>query len=220
MKEAVFLSASIPDPKRAPNYAATADAVAIGAAVNALVHVILGRRPLIWGGHPAITPMVWAVAEGLSVDYGAWVQLYQSQFFKDEYPEDNARFKNVTYTSEVVGDRDRSLTTMRQKMFGDHSYSAAVFIGGMSGIVEEFNLFHQLQPNAKLVPVASTGGASIDLADKTGAGKDLREDLDYVAVFHRHLEISVREERFKMPSEQPASVEQRMFKSQVPRPVQ
>src|SRR5258705_4522652 len=38
----------------------------------------LGRRLLVWGGHPAITPMIWAAANDMGVDYGAWVHLYQS----------------------------------------------------------------------------------------------------------------------------------------------
>lgn len=86
MPEAIFLSASVPDGRRAPDFAATADTVAITAAVSALVHVVLGRRLLIWGGHPAITPMIWTVAENFGVDYGRWVQLYQSLYFKDEFP--------------------------------------------------------------------------------------------------------------------------------------
>src|SRR3546814_9504194 len=47
MTEAIFLSAGVPDPKRGPQYAATADTVAITAAVSALVHVTLGRRLLV-----------------------------------------------------------------------------------------------------------------------------------------------------------------------------
>lgn len=69
MANAVFLSAGIPDPKRGPEYAATADTVAIAAAVSALVHVTLGRRLLVWGGQPAITPMIWIVAQDIGVDY-------------------------------------------------------------------------------------------------------------------------------------------------------
>src|SRR5579872_3201313 len=108
MDDAVFLSAGVPDPKRGPEYAATADIVAIGAAVSALVYVTLGRRQLVWGGHPAITPMILVVAQDMGVNYGSWVKLYQSQYFKDEYPEDNARFQNVVYTEAVKG-RDDSL---------------------------------------------------------------------------------------------------------------
>src|SRR3954471_14302168 len=112
MDDAIFLSAGIPDPLRGPQYAITAEPVAICAAVSALVHVTLGRRPLVWGGHPAITPMVWAVAENLGINYGKWVKLYQTRFFEDEFPEDNQRFENVTYTDDVEHDRNKSLLLM------------------------------------------------------------------------------------------------------------
>src|SRR4051794_9555611 len=115
MAEAIFLSAGAPDPKRGPQYAATADTVAITAAVSALVHVTLGRRLLVWGGHPAITPMIWVVAQDVGVDYGRWVQLYQSRHFRDEFPEDNEQFQNVTYTDDVELDREKSLLAMRER---------------------------------------------------------------------------------------------------------
>jgi SLOG cluster3 family len=109
MSDAIFLSAGVPDPKRGPEFAKTADTVAITAAVCALVHVTLGRRLLVWGGQPAITPMIWVVAEGLGLQYGSWVKLYQSRYFKDEFPEDNVRFQNVTFIDDVERDREKSL---------------------------------------------------------------------------------------------------------------
>lgn len=217
MTDAIFLSAGLPDPKRGPQYAATADSVAITAAVSALVHVTLGRRLLVWGGQPAITPMIWVVAEGLGADYGSWVKLYQSAYFKDEFPEDNQRFRNVTYTDAVGQDREQSLLLMRQRMFADFSFTAAVFIGGMGGIVEEYNLIRQLQPNATLLPVVSTGGAVHDVAQLMGKfPADLRDDLDYVTLFHRHLDISVKELRYRTPAEQPAAVSGRLWQGQKP----
>ena len=54
MTDAIFLSAGVPDPKRGPDYAKTADTVAITAAVSALVHVTLGRRLLVWGANPRL----------------------------------------------------------------------------------------------------------------------------------------------------------------------
>src|SRR4029077_18319102 len=117
MTEAIFLSASVPDPKRGQEFAKTADTVAIQAAVSALVYVTLGRRMLVWGGHPAITPMIWAVAESMRINYGEWVKLYQSRYFADEFPEDNRRFKNVTFTEAVEADRAASLRLMREQMF-------------------------------------------------------------------------------------------------------
>lgn len=147
MSGAIFLSAGVPDPRRGPEYAATADTVAITAAVSALTHVVLGRRVLVWGGQPAITPMILIVAEAMGIDYGRWVRLYQSRFFKDDFPEDNDRFSNVTFT-EAVNGRETSLLAMRKSLFSDLTFEAAVFIGGMGGVIDEYELFRELQPKA------------------------------------------------------------------------
>ena len=204
MSEAIFLSAGVPDPRRSPEHAKTADTVAIQAAVSALLFVTLGRRTLVWGGQPGITPMISVVAEDMGVDYGGWVQLYQSRFFEDEYPEDNERFRNVHYTEAAEGDRDRSLRIMRQAMFREHKFSAAVFIGGMKGIVEEYDLFREAQPDATILPISSTGGAALEVARAAGMpDPDLCRDLDYVSLFHRRLGIPQQENRFRKPSDQP-----------------
>jgi len=212
MTDAIFLSAGVPDPLRGPEYAKTADTVAIAAAVSALVHVTLGRRLLVWGGQPAITPMIWFVAEGLGVDYGRWVRLYQSKHFKDDFPEDNKRFSNVEYTKDL-GDRERSLLLMRKRMFRDYNFTSAVFIGGMKGIIDEFDLLEKMQPAANKVPVISAGGATIDLAKRVGTvSMDLTTDMDYIALFHRHLRVSVKENRYKTPEDQPASIDDRLWR--------
>ena len=122
MEQAIFLSASVPDPRRSPQFAETADTVAITSAVSALVHVTLGRRILVWGGHPAITPMIWLVAESIGVDYGSWVRLYQSKHFFDQFPEDNERFQNVRYAEEIENDRNKSLLEMRQRMLSENRF--------------------------------------------------------------------------------------------------
>jgi hypothetical protein len=213
MNNAIFLSAGVPDPRRGPDYAATADSVAIAAAVSALVHVVLGRRTLVWGGHPAITPMIWVVAQDIGVQYERWVRLYQSSYFKDEFLEENARFQNVTFTDAVEADRDRSLLVMRERMFTENQFKAAVFIGGMGGILEEFELFRQHQPDACVIPVLSTGGAALQLAGRIGhLPTDLSKDHDYVALFHRHLDISVKEERYRTPDMQPEILEDRFWR--------
>lgn len=213
MPDAIYLSASVPDPNRGPEFAKTADTVAIAAAVSALVHVTLGRRLLVWGGHPAITPMVWVVAESVGVSYGDWVKLYQSNHFKDDFPEDAARFNNVVFTDDVDHDREKSLLLMRTRMFNDNRFTAAVFIGGMGGIVDEFDLLRQMQPQALALPIMSTGGAVLALQARFPGGmhSDLSDDLDYVGLFHRHLGISTKEQRFTKPANQPAVVEQRFW---------
>lgn len=218
MPQAIFLSASVPDPRRCPESAETADAVAIAAAVSALVYVTLGRRHIVWGGHPAITPMIWAVAEDFSVDYDKWVRLYQSRIFEDEYPEDNERFQNVVYTDAVGANQAKSLSLMRERMLSDHSYSAAVFIGGMQGILDEFAMFQRLQPHAAILPILSTGGATRAVGARlSGLPDDLRDDLDYIGLFHRHLAISTGERRYRRPEDQPADIDARQWKPPMPR---
>ena len=203
MSGAVFLSAGVPDPARAPEFATTADTVAITAAVTALIHVVLGRRRLVWGGHPAITPMIHIVAEQYGVDYGRWVTLYQSRFFVDEYPNDNRRFRNVVEVDAQSNDREASLAAMRHRMLSDHEIGAAVFIGGMKGIVDEYRLLKRLQPRTRVIPLASTGGASIEVARLFAADDELTRDLSYVRLLHDRLGIPMWERRYRTPEEQP-----------------
>lgn len=197
MTGAVFLSASIPDPRRSPKYAQTADTVAITSAVSALVHVLLGRRPLVWGGHPAITPMIWAVAEDLGVEYGDWVTLYQSNFFAEEFPEENKRFQNVVCVEAVENNRDESLRGMREEMLSHSKFQTGIFIGGMDGIVDEFQLFRSMQPQADAIPIFSTGGAVLDLSNELerSADRDLWDEMDYVKLFRKLLAIPASENR-------------------------
>src|SRR5688572_23104777 len=107
---AIFLSASIPEAGRG-KYHENADPFLIQFAVREFLTASLGRRLVVWGGHPAITPMVWAVCEDLGVEYSIAVVLYQSRFFEEDFPEENARFANVKYT-EAAGDRENSLHVM------------------------------------------------------------------------------------------------------------
>jgi hypothetical protein len=213
MPDAIFLSAGVPDPRRGPEFARTADTVAITAAVSALVHVTLGRRILVWGGHPAITPMIWVVADAIGTEYGSWIKLYQTRFFEDEFPEDNARFQNVTYTDDIQRDREMSLLAMRERMLTEHAFSAGVFIGGMAGTIDEFELFRRLQPRASAVPVGSTGGAALVLSERLAeVAGDLADDLDYVSLLHRHLDVSVKERRYTRPGDQPAVIDERIWR--------
>jgi len=192
---ALFLSASVPIVGRG-DYYKTADVMLIQAAVRALVIVALGRRLIVWGGHPAITPMIWISAEDLGVPYADWVHLFQSRFFKEMFPEENKRFNNITYVDAVGNDRGASLTAMRTEMFKQHKFDAAVFIGGMDGLFEELDLFKKMHPNALVIPVASTGGAALEISQKQqGTIVASAESIDYIGLFHNALKIAPDEPR-------------------------
>jgi hypothetical protein len=207
---AIFLSAGVPDPN-APHFMGAGDSAAISAAVSALLYVTLGRRRLVWGGHPSITPMVWSYAETMSVDYGSWVKLYQSEFFGDEFPEETALFQNVVIT-ERDDDLASSLQHMRKRMLDETEFGAAVFIGGMKGIVDEYMLFKEQQPQAVIIPIMSTGGAAEILGTRLRLTSLLASQLDYVALLYEMLDIDPNEQRYAKPDQQPESWEARIVR--------
>ena len=186
----IFLSASVPVPGRG-RYYETANPFLIQMAVRELLTLAIGRRRIVWGGHPAITPMVWSVCEDLGVRYSDAVALYQSRFFEDIFPEENARFSNVHFVDAVENDRTLSLQAMRKAMLSREDLDAAVFIGGMEGILEEYKLFTDLHPKSKIVPVPAPGGAARDLAAQLQIPDAELEALDFSNLFWRALGISL-----------------------------
>jgi hypothetical protein len=190
MSKRIFLSASVPRVGRG-NFHESADPFLIQFAVRELLTVALGRRQIVWGGHPAITPMIWAVCADLGLEYAKAVALFQSRFFSDEFPEENDNFTNLTVIDAVEGDRDKSLASMRREMLSG-PFHGAVFIGGMEGVVDEYDLFTSLHPSAVVVPLYAPGGAARDLAVRLGVADDR---LDFTRLFSDALGIGTQEDR-------------------------
>lgn len=190
---AIFLSASVPT--REP-YSLDCRPQEIQAAVIALAQVVLGRRKLVWGGHPAITPLLWSAAQAVGVEYTLAVELFQSKLFQKVLPEENKNFANVRLIDAVGEDVEASLLAMRKVMFTSAKFEAAVFIGGMHGILDEHKLFASCWPNATCIPVAQTGGAAVHLAQDLNymPPNDLAP-LDFVALFYRGLGIRPSQKR-------------------------
>jgi hypothetical protein len=190
---AIFLSASVPT--RAP-YDADCRPQAIQAAVNALAQVVLGRKKLVWGGHPAITPLLWSAAQAVGVEYTVAVELFQSRLFQKVLPAENKHFANVTLVNAVGEDQEKSLLAMREAMLTSTEFEAAVFIGGMHGILDEYKLFVSHWPNAMCIPIAQTGGATVQLAaDLQYQPPDDLAPLDFVALLYRGLGIRPSQKR-------------------------
>ena len=190
---AIFLSASVPT--REP-YSSDCRPQEIQAAVNALAQVALGRKKLVWGGHPAITPLLWSAAQAVGVEYTVAVELYQSKLFQDVLPEENKNFANVKLIAAVGEDVEASLLAMRKAMFTSAEFDAAVFIGGMHGILDEHKLFTSHWPNAACIPIAQTGGATVHLArDLNYLPPDDLAPLDFVAQLYRGLGIRPSQKR-------------------------
>ena len=94
------------------------------------------------------------VCESLDVKYASAVRLYQSCFFEEWFPEENKLFRNVTFMPAVPNDRAASLDVMRRAMLSE-PFDAAVFIGGMEGIFDEYRIFKELHPKTKVIAVSA-----------------------------------------------------------------
>lgn len=195
MKE-IFLSASVPEHGRG-NFYESADPFLIQFAVRELITVCLGRRRVVWGGHPSITPMVHAVCKDFGMEFAPPVVLYQSKFFESRFPEDNKYFETVLVEG-VDGDLAGSLVALRRTMLS-RPIETAVFIGGMEGIFQEYEILRELHGrNAHAIALGAPGGAARQLAEGALSNRTGDHDLDridFARLFHERLGISPEEVR-------------------------
>ena len=190
MKTSVFLSASVPlpPPYRHEKYFETSDPIAIRDAVRALVSAVLPEGKLVFGGHPAITPMIRLLAHEKRIELKSHISLFQSRFFEKQFPPEVKDFENLVLVEAVDGDRDASLLKMRQAMISSEDFDAGIFIGGMEGVEEEYKLFREIHPRKPAYPIASTGAAARILFDYSKSDRDeLLKDLRYLYLFRKLL---------------------------------
>jgi hypothetical protein len=77
---------------------------------------------------------------------------------------------------------------MRQQMLNEQNYSCGVFIGGMEGVIDEFMMFRELQPNISAFPIASTGAAAGMLYREFHFQRpELERELTYPTLFRKIL---------------------------------
>jgi len=182
----VFLSASVPLPSRNSAYFNTADVIAIRDAVRALTIVIIEQKAeLVFGGHPAISPMIRLQIAQAGMPVGDRVVMFQSRFFERVFPDDNAAFERVILTDAVDGDKQKSLVHMRETMLSG-PFNCGIFIGGMEGVEEEYEMFKRIQTSVPAYPIASTGAAAAILfkADTTIRSRhpELQDEFSYISL--------------------------------------
>ena len=171
----LFASASQPDelhefkgrPKellyfQAVNYAKTI------LAAKSLARLVLPKMPLVFGGHPAIVRPVLDVAMELGSPARENVCLFQSEFFKSKLDEETLKYFsqfNVIWTPESSYGAESSVDTMRGSIVAyprtaGLEVDKGFLLGGKFGIIKEaFSLMNGF-PEAPLVPIGSTGGAT------------------------------------------------------------
>ena len=178
----IFLSASIPYPER--EFYDSADILAIRDSIRAIATVAIPKSHLIYGGHPAITPLINEVMIRMNSSIKDHITLYQSQFFRNRFPNENVHFENLILTEELQ-DQQSSLDLLRNEMIAKNSFSAGIFIGGMQGVLDEYILFKKTHPNALILPVASTGAAAELIYKEADRFYDprLKHDYAFMALF-------------------------------------
>lgn len=187
----IFLSASIPSAVRDSKYYETADVIAIRDAVLAITSVLLSNDcRLIWGGHPSITKLIAQVLRHYGIEANQYVTLYQSRHFEKYFPLENEEVAHIIKIQDM-GTREDSLLEMRKCMLGGNEFDAAFFVGGMEGVEDEYFLFKEFHPEAKVFPVASTGAAAKLIYDENPSIYDsrLETELTYTSLVKELLNL-------------------------------
>lgn len=185
----VFLSASVPLPDRDPRFMATVDVVAIREAIKALVGEVVPKGRIVYGGHPAITPLMALLLRGLGFEARRRIILYQSAYFADQFAQENDDFIELRLVPAVGKSRKKSIKAMRWRMIEETAFDVGVFIGGMEGVLEEYDLFKNRHPQARLWPIASTGAAAKELFESRASQRpeSLLKELTYPTLFRELL---------------------------------
>jgi len=169
----IFLSASIPDSERWEGYF---DAREITDAVVAAARSILTAGGiLVTGAHPTIAPLLLYVAAEFPFNYPR-VIVYQSGIFDNLMPSETLRFQEsgvgiLRIVSPVEGDTpvpnrwDSSLLRMREQMFDQTNPIAGIYVGGMKGIRQEFNLMVRRESVLRTYALGAPGGEAASLVN-------------------------------------------------------
>ena len=175
----VFLTASFPSGERGERFRPY-DAAAVADAVAALVRAILSMDgSVVFGGHPTITPLVLMIGSELRLTHS--VDIFQSKWLEDKITPETRKLIDSgvgrlhwTRRRETL---DESLDLMRREMLGSIRPSAAVFVGGMEGILSEYEHCRRLLPQAPKIPIAGPGGAAAQLSMADAHALDVDEEL-------------------------------------------
>lgn len=140
-------------------------------AVLTFVRATLDRQgTVISGGHPTFTPLILDIARRRRPrDFKQSIHLYQSRFFvTDKELAQLGRGATIAPVDAVAGDRNASLTRMRQEMIADNQAVGLVAIGGrtktgghLPGVDEEIEL--AVAAGLPVFLVGSAGGRAAEI---------------------------------------------------------
>jgi len=210
-RPSIFLSASVPyrrnpermtpaEAERNASYVRTSQPARIRDAVAHLCRFAFPHDiQLVFGGHPAISPLVLDAARRsrrAATEHApapTLVVVFQSKHFFERIPPETLELADWTHgallwTERRPGQTDvarerASLTWMREVMVRSPKLLAALFVGGMEGVEEEAELFRKFNPGTPMFALGSTGSAAGELL---GRHPDVRgRRADFEALSHQ-----------------------------------
>ncbi|CAL4858622.1 hypothetical protein [Microbacterium sp. MM2322] len=200
VKGSIFLSGSIPDAAR---WQGDFEPLEITDAVVAFARACLTREfRIVTAAHPTLAPLLMYVAAEFPSTDEARIVIYQSQLFETVLPTATRRFEadgvgELIWTEAVAGDEptpghwEASLREMRSRMLTETNPLAAVFIGGMEGVREEFSRFSDLFPGRPKYAVRRPGGEaaqlSLEAQRASSSVSDAENDISYPTLWNGFL---------------------------------
>jgi len=166
--------------------------------------VLTGGGGLVFGGHPTISPLVLMVAAEYPTRDQSRVVIYQSRLFASLVTSETIRleregYAKIRWTEPVPGDspeqpleRMASLDVMRRAMLEEVKPVAAFFVGGMEGVVSEYELATDMLPNAPLLCIAGAGGAAAGVLSTGDLPASLVESLRTSRLYPAIVDESLR----------------------------
>ena len=195
----IFLSGSIPDRDR---WDGEFNPLEITDAVVALARACLTRGfRIVTAAHPTIAPLLLYVAAEFPIFDEPQVVIYQSLLFETVLPTATRRFEaegvgELIWTESAPGEEpipgkwDESLSLMRGRMLEETDPWAAVFVGGMSGIEDEFARYASLFPTRPMYAARRPGGAASSLSSERHLQDlaDVDQHASYPTLWNRFLD--------------------------------
>jgi hypothetical protein len=163
------------------------DQMLIQHAMRAFLLTVVGKKPVVFGGHSSICYLIQVVCEEVGVTDDASVTIYQLESTETAKLKAELDLVNLVCVPST-GNPDIDSAALRDMMINDHAFEAVVFIGGAQDVLDVHACFTAQHPQAKVLAVKSTGGASATLQSTVDYEQD--ELLDYVGLFTKGLEIN------------------------------
>lgn len=171
----LLLSASIPvapdDPGRRTKERAhwqSGRPEAIRAFITELARQVFDRSPdlgIIFGGHPSATQILAPLALS-AAGRGKWLALVQDEHYWHRFVEDVGVVVHAASIQPFLiktSGAGPNLDALRAALLSPKNLAAAVFIGGLSGILEEHHQTRTHRPDVPCFAVGLGGGAAAQL---------------------------------------------------------